>query len=91
VQTTKAFGAAVRQFRESSGISQEGLAERANLHRTYVCGVENGVRNPTLRIIEKLANALGVSNAKLFEEAARIQKKSTTRGFEESALADACI
>ena len=80
VQTTKAFGAAVRLFREKSGISQENLAERADLDRTYVSGVERGVRNPTLRIIEKLAVALGVSNAKLFEEAARIQKKASTKG-----------
>lgn len=80
MQTTKAFGAAIRLLRENSGISQENLAERADLDRTYVSGVERGVRNPTLRIIEKLANALGVSNAKLFEEAARIQKKSSTKG-----------
>lgn len=80
VQTTKAFGAAVRLLREKSGISQENLAERADLDRTYVSGVERGVRNPTLRIIEKLAVALGVSSVKLFEEAARIQKKSSTKG-----------
>lgn len=80
MQTTKAFGSAVRLFRETSGISQENLAERADLDRTYVSGVERGVRNPTLRIIEKLASALGVPPAKLFEEAARIQKKSPTKG-----------
>lgn len=80
VQTTKAFGSAVRQLREKSGISQETLAERADLDRTYVSGVERGVRNPTLRIIEKLAGALDVSLVKIFEETARIHKKSATKG-----------
>lgn len=47
------------------GISQEALAERADLHRTYITGIECGVRNVTLKSIERLAHALQVSTATL--------------------------
>lgn len=53
-------GRNVRVYRERLGISQEELAFRAELHRTYVSGVERGVRNPTVVIIGRLAKALGV-------------------------------
>jgi len=55
------FGASVRNLRFRLGISQEELANRANLHRTYIAGVEGGTRNITLKSIEKLSNALEVS------------------------------
>lgn len=51
----------VRARRTRLGISQEELAERAGLHRTYVCDVERGARNVSLESIEKLARALEVS------------------------------
>lgn len=54
------FGERVRQLREKNGWSQEDLAERSGLHRTYVSGVERGVRNPTLEVISRLAAALEV-------------------------------
>jgi len=57
----KPFGASVRAWRHRLGISQEELAERAGLHRTYVCDVERGARNVSLESIEKLARALEVS------------------------------
>ena len=47
------------------GISQEDLAERAEVHRTYICDVEGGTRNVSLEIIERLARALEVSTATL--------------------------
>jgi len=59
------FGESVRTLRHRMGISQEALAERADLHRTYVAGIEAGVRNVTLRIVDKLAEALEVSAATL--------------------------
>ena len=62
----KSFGASVRSRRHQLGLSQEALAERANLHRTYVCDVERGVRNLSLQSIEKLAGALETSVASLF-------------------------
>lgn len=60
------FGQAVRKRRMELGLSQEGLAERADLHRTYVADIERGVRNLSLKNIEKLAQALGMSIANLF-------------------------
>src|SRR5580658_5917391 len=62
----KPFGASVRIWRHRLGISQEELAGRAGLHRTYVCDVERGVRNVSLESIEKLARALEISTADLF-------------------------
>jgi CheY-like chemotaxis protein/DNA-binding XRE family transcriptional regulator len=57
----KPFGTSVRTWRSRLGISQEELAGRAGLHRTYVCDVERGARNVTLQSIEKLARALEVT------------------------------
>jgi CheY-like chemotaxis protein/DNA-binding XRE family transcriptional regulator len=57
----KPFGTSVRTWRSRLGISQEELAGRAGLHRTYICDVERGARNVTLRSIEKLAQALEIS------------------------------
>jgi transcriptional regulator with XRE-family HTH domain len=58
-------GANLRQERERQGLSQEELAFRADLHRTYVSGVERVGRNPTIKIVAQLAKALGVAPATL--------------------------
>ena len=65
----QAFGAALREQRERQGFSQEGFGFEADLDRTYVSGVERGVRNPTLRIIVKLCRALGVRPSTLLRRA----------------------
>ena len=62
------LGSNVRRLREAKGWSQEDLGEKSELHRTYVSGIERGVRNPTLTIIFKLAGALGVEASKLIGE-----------------------
>ena len=59
------LGNNVRRLREAKGWSQEDLAEKANLHRTYVSGIERGVRNPSLTIIFKLAEGLGIEPGNL--------------------------
>jgi transcriptional regulator with XRE-family HTH domain len=56
----KKVGANVRVLREKAEISQEELADRSRLHRTYISGVERGVRNPTVLVLAKIAKALGV-------------------------------
>jgi len=63
------LGAAIKRERSNLGISQGELAERAGLHRTYVSDVERGTRNPSIQSVEKLARALHVSVAKLYERA----------------------
>ena len=55
------FGQAVRRRRMEMDLSQETLAERADLHRTYIADIERGVRNVSLRNIAKLAQALALS------------------------------
>jgi transcriptional regulator with XRE-family HTH domain len=58
-------GLNVKRLREAKGLSQEAFADLVGIHRTYVSGVERGVRNPTITVVEKLAKALGVSAAEL--------------------------
>lgn len=70
--TVKAFGAAVRRRREEMGVSQEALGYKAGLHRTYVSDIERGARNPTVKVIWRLANALEVEPSDLFETAQRL-------------------
>lgn len=60
------FGARLRALRLERGISQESLANAADLDRSYVGGVERGERNVSLRNIDRLARALGVSPKDLF-------------------------
>ena len=63
------FGKAVRKRRQKLGLSQEKLADRASLHRTYVGDIERGERNLSLENIEKLALALELSLAELMLQA----------------------
>ena len=62
---TGAFGNRVRATREAMGLSQEGLAERAGLHWTYIGQVERGQRNLSLHNILKIASGLGVDAGEL--------------------------
>lgn len=55
----------VRQLRTQAGLSQEELAARADLHRTYISSIERAERNVTLENIFILADALGVTPAEL--------------------------
>lgn len=61
------LGENVRECRDKQGISQEELAHRAGLDRTYVGGVERGERNPTILSSLKISGALGVSLSVLVE------------------------
>lgn len=62
----KLFGMSIRTWRKRLGMSQEELAERATLHRTYISDVERGARNVSLQSIERLARALDTSLPALF-------------------------
>ncbi|MCP4559320.1 MAG: helix-turn-helix transcriptional regulator [Bosea sp.] len=59
------LGLNVELLRRSLGLSQEELAFEAKIHRTYISGVERGVRNPTVTVIARLAGALKVEPAEL--------------------------
>lgn len=62
------FGLAVKKRRLELGISQEELAGRSELHRTYVADIERGARNVSLLSIEKIAKGLGLSIGDLFTQ-----------------------
>jgi transcriptional regulator with XRE-family HTH domain len=63
----KRFGARVRALRETKGLSQEQLAEEAELHRTYIGGVERGERNVSFDNIVRIARALGIKLKTLWD------------------------
>lgn len=54
------FASNLRRLREDLNLSQEEVAHRSGLDRTYISGCERGVRNPTLATVEKISSALGV-------------------------------
>ena len=61
------FARNVRLLRQQANLSQDALAERAGLHRTYVGSIERGERNVSLENIERLAKALNVPASRLME------------------------
>ena len=61
-------GLNLKRLRQERGLSQEAFAFQAGLHRTYVSGVERGVRNPTVLVLEALARALDVPAWRLLED-----------------------
>ncbi len=61
------FGTAVKFRREELQLTQEDLAEKAGIHRTYLSDIERGSRNLSLINIEKLAAALAMSMSELFK------------------------
>lgn len=61
------LGQNVQRFRRLKDWSQEDLALESGLDRTYISGVERGVRNPTVLVVQRLADALGVRPAQLLK------------------------
>lgn len=69
-----ALGRAIREYRVERRYSQERLAERAGVHRTYLGGVERGERNLSLGNIVRISEALGVSASELLARAEHLEK-----------------
>lgn len=63
----KKFGNRVRELRTAQRLSQEVLAQKAGLHRTYIGGIERGERNISLENIQKIAQALNCTICQVFE------------------------
>jgi len=78
-EVKKHFGAAVRLRRDHLGISQEELAGRAGLHRTYISDVERGARNVSLESIQRLAAALEVPLSVLFMHLEELSSEQPNR------------
>jgi len=60
------FGKHLRKIREEKGLTQEGLADLAGMHFTYIGQIERGRKNPSLINLERLAKALKIDAGKLF-------------------------
>jgi transcriptional regulator with XRE-family HTH domain len=61
------LGRNLRRLREGKGLSQEAFAHEAHIHRTYISDIERGARNPTITVVEKIADALDVTSSTLLE------------------------
>ena len=81
------FGIAVRQLREQQGWSQELLAERADLNRSYVGELERGQAIPSLLTLKKLSMALNLSLANFLLNTEKIQQTRVVRGLQLAAIA----
>lgn len=64
-------GLNLKHYREAAGLSQEELAFNCGLHRTYISGVERGIRNPTVLVLQKIADALEIEAWRLLEKAGK--------------------
>lgn len=67
IDIQKKFGDKLREIRKEKGLSQEKLAFKCGLHRTYISDIERGSRNVSLKNIEKIAKALGISPKSLLD------------------------
>jgi len=68
------LGRNVRLVRKHLRLSQEALANEAGIDRTYVSGIERGLRNPSINLLERLSAVLGVSPADLLAETPPVAK-----------------
>ena len=66
-----AFGVVIQRHRKAKGLSQEALAERADIHHTHVGLIERGERNASLNVAYRVARALGMPLSVLIAEAER--------------------
>ncbi|MBP5496755.1 MAG: helix-turn-helix transcriptional regulator [Bacteroidales bacterium] len=64
---TYAFGIKVAELRKKQGLSQEELADKCGLHRTYIGFIERGEKSPTLNTVEKILNGLNININELWE------------------------
>ncbi len=57
----------IQRIRREKDLSQEEVAHRADIHQTYLSGVETGKRNPSILVVERIAKALGVDVSEIFK------------------------
>ena len=69
------LGLTVKELRGKKGWSQEELGFETDLHRTYISGIERGVRNPTITVLARIAAALGVTPSRLLKGRERRGRK----------------
>ena len=64
----RALGWRVRQLRESRRWTQEALAERSTLDRSYIAGIEAGLRNPSVKAVARIARGFGIHLSEFFQD-----------------------
>ena len=72
----KVFGLNVKKYRKAINMSQEELAEKSNLHRTYISAIECFRRSIALENVQRIADALKIETFKLFMEEDKTNDKS---------------
>ena len=75
VEITVAFATVLRKRRGAKGMSQELLAEKADIHPTHAGLIERSLRNPSLKVCKAIADALGLPLAQMIAEAERLNKR----------------
>ena len=80
------LGSVVKERRQELGFSQEELAERSGLHRTYITDIERGVRNITLKSATKVADALELSLTSIFAKVERDHEFGSQEGLESLGI-----
>jgi len=65
---SKQFGQRARAIRLKQGLSQGDVAKRLSVHRSYISGIERGIRNPSLKVIQRIAKSLEVPMEKLIKD-----------------------
>ncbi len=61
------LGQNLKRLRTAKGLSQEQFAFEANIHRTYISDIERGARNPTITVVDRIAEALGAKVGELLD------------------------
>ncbi|QAU33949.1 helix-turn-helix transcriptional regulator [Janthinobacterium sp. 17J80-10] len=84
---TRCFGLTIRQLRELLDWSQEALAEKANLNRSYLGEIERGKAIPSLVTMDKLAVALAVSLPELLNQCEQRRRSQTIKAINLMAIA----
>lgn len=74
-EDNKLFGRAVKEFRRKAELSQEELADKANLDRTYISLIERGQRSPTVRAVIAICDALDLPTATLFNRLDELRRQ----------------
>jgi len=80
----RTIGHTIRTFRLERGFSQESLADRANIDRSYMSGIERGLRNISILNVARIASALDVSIRELVGEAELVRR--LPRDMDEASL-----
>ena len=67
MEIPRRVGLNIKSARTAKGWSQEELADQSGLHRTYISGLERSIRNPTVTVLKRLADALGMTASSLLD------------------------